>query len=197
MCYLIVWADKVFTPPRVKGGAPFFFPIFISPPCVGDRGGRRGWRGRWRGLPLGQKPPFSQQIILTYYLPWVLWGFMKIGSSLYRGRPHLNVGHHLAVPHRNVCAKASSSCLLVVECNDEVRRGPACVCMWDIQPHSTAACMPFSNGHGFGSNRTEPLSHGLTIYWFYKKKWFGFSINGLVSFRFGSKTRVYRFIGLV
>ena len=29
-------------PPRVKGRAPFFFPIFVPPPCVGGRGGRQG-----------------------------------------------------------------------------------------------------------------------------------------------------------
>ena len=47
-------------------------------------------------------------------------------------------------------------------------------------------------------NRTvKPWFNGLLV----PKKinglvWFGFSINGLVSVRFGSKTRVYRFIGL-
>ena len=32
-----------------------------------------------------------------------------------------------------------------------------------------------SNGHGLGSNGTELLRHGLTVYWFQKKKkvWFG------------------------
>ena len=63
-----------------------------------------------------------------------------------------------------------------------------------------------SNGHGFNANRTKPLSHGLTVYWFQKiingldvpktfngLVWFGFSINGSISVRFGSKTWVYRF----
>ena len=92
-------ADKVLgAPSRIKGRAPFFFPIFVPPPCVGGRGGRRRRRGRWRGLPLGRKPPLSQQIILIYYWPWVPWSFTKVGSSYYRGRPHtrLYVGHHLA-----------------------------------------------------------------------------------------------------
>ena len=50
-----------------------------------------------------------------------------------------------------------------------------------------------SKGHGLGSNRTEPLSHGLTVYWFqkYLMVWI-FDKR----FSFGSKTRVYRFIGL-
>ena len=55
-----------------------------------------------------------------------------------------------------------------------------------------------SNGHGFGSIRTEPLRHGLTVYWFQKNLmfWFGFSINGLVSvLKLGFVGLVQRFIG--
>ena len=43
----------------------------------------------------------------------------------------------------------------------------------------------YSNGHGFGSNRTESLSHGLNALLVPNKfnglVWFGFSINGSVS----------------
>ena len=43
-----------------------------------------------------------------------------------------------------------------------------------------------SNQRGFGSNRTEPLNHDLTVYWFQKKfnglLWFEFSINSSLRF---------------
>ena len=65
---------------------------------------------------------------------------------------------------------------------------------------SRATTIGVNNGHDFGSNRTEPLSHDLTVYWFQKtfgSVWIGFSINDSASVRFGSKTWVYMFIGLV
>ena len=49
-----------------------------------------------------------------------------------------------------------------------------------------------SYGLDFGSNQTEPLSHGLTVYQFKKNLnglvWFELLINGSILVGFGSKT---------
>ena len=52
-----------------------------------------------------------------------------------------------------------------------------------------------NDGHGFGLNRTEPLSYGLKVYWFqtnlmvwFGLVWFGLDflkINGSISIWFG------------
>ena len=53
-----------------------------------------------------------------------------------------------------------------------------------------------SNGHGLGSNRTEPLSHGLMVYWFQKKLTVWFGLVWIVDKRFGLVLKL-GFIGLV
>ena len=50
-----------------------------------------------------------------------------------------------------------------------------------LTPDQKVACSIHvgSNGHGLGSNRTELLSHGLTVYWFQKKLMVWFGLNFL------------------
>ena len=72
-----------------------------------------------------------------------------------------------------------------------------CNYYWAYETWYNSSFLGLSLAMGTVSARTEPLSHGLMVYWFQKNLMVWFGLVWILDKRFGSKTRVYRFTSLV